>query len=783
MMDHGDFGMDEQQYYRISGLENGRRIESRILEERIQQAVADGVRNIEVEAYGHHGIGGRLWKAGDDPIRVRVVGSSGQRTGSMGFPNTRVEIMGPTSDDVGWLNAGAEITVHGNAANGAANAMAQGKVRVAGNIGARGMTMTKHNPRFDPPELWVLGSVGDYFAEFMAGGIAVVCGYRPQDPDNVLGYRPCVGMVGGRIYFRGPHKGYSQADALLSPISDADWDWLYRNLEIFLDRIRHGDLLQELAVREQWQLLVARGPHDKYAKDRRSMSEFRRESWDRELGPGGLIGDLVTYDRSPIPLITRGNLRRYVPVWENRKYAAPCEASCPTGIPVHERWRLVREGRVDEAVNLALAYTPFPATVCGYLCPNLCMQGCTRGAMNLAPVDISQLGRASIKAQLPTLPPLSGKRIAVLGGGPAGISVAWQLRLHGHEAVVYDQRKSLGGKIAFQIPESRIPPEVVEAELDRVRQLIPHVHLQQRLTREDLEAIRADYDFVVVAVGANKPRVLPIPGKERLIPALTFLEQSKTDRVRVGDRVVVIGAGNVGCDAATEAHRLGAREITLIDIQEPLSFGKERKAAEEAGARFRWPCFTRAVTEEGVELTSGEVIPADTVIVSVGDMPDLDFLPESVAVERGFIRVNELNQTTDSRIFAVGDAVKLGLLTDAIGAGRRVARVISDLLSGKQPSVRTPGKIDLSRVKLEYYDPRVLHMEGVQQCASQCSSCGNCRDCGICTAICPESAISRWEGDGGFEMRVDPDRCIGCGFCAGACPCGIWNLVENDPLE
>jgi len=184
-----------------------------------------------------------------------------------------------------------------------------------------------------------------------------------------------------------------------------------------------------------------------------------------------------------------------------------------------------------------------------------------------------------------------------------------------------------------------------------------------------------------------------------------------------------------------------------------------------------------------VELTTGEVIPADTVIVSVGDMPDLDFLPESVAVERGFIRVNELNQTTDSRIFAVGDAVKLGLLTDAIGAGRRVARVISDLLSGKQPGVRTPGKIDLSRIKLEYYDPRVLHMEGVQQCASQCSSCGSCRDCGICTAICPESAISKWEEDGRFEMRVDPDRCIGCGFCAGACPCGIWNLVENDPLE
>ena len=118
---------------------------------------------------------------------------------------------------------------------------------------------------------------------------------------------------------------------------------------------------------------------------------------------------------------------------------APCESTCPSGIPVQERWRLVREGRVDEAVDLALAYTPFPATVCGYLCPNLCMQSCTKQSAFMAPVDITQLGKASLDAGLPELPPLSGKKIAVIGGGPAGISVAWQLRLKGHEAVIFDR--------------------------------------------------------------------------------------------------------------------------------------------------------------------------------------------------------------------------------------------------------------------------------------------------------------------------------------------------------
>ncbi len=701
----------------------------------------------------------------------------------MGFPNTHIEIMGPASDDVGWLNAGAEITVHGHATNGTANAMAQGKIYVAGNIGARGMTMTKYNPRFAPPELWVLGSVGDYFAEFMAGGIAVVCGYDAQNPDNVLGYRPCVGMVGGKIFFRGPHRGYRQTDAKLVPVADEDWAWLAENLQVFLEKIDRANLYQELAEREQWQLLEARTPLERGFRPRRSMSDFRVEVWDKELGAGGLIGDLIDLDRGAVPLLTTGELRRFVPVWENRTYIPPCEASCPTGIPVHDRWRLIREGRVDEAVDLALAYTPFPATVCGYLCPNLCMQGCTRQWAGMTPVDVRSLGKASVKAKLPELPPLSGNRIAVIGGGPGGISVAWQLRQRGHEAVIFDLEKKLGGKISSLIPRSRIPDEIVEAELERVRKALPHIHLQQKLGQEEIETLKEDYDFLVVAVGAQKPRILPVPGKERMIPALQFLRQSKAGQAKVGKRLVVIGAGNVGCDAAAEAHRLGAEEVTLIDIQTPLSFGAERKAAEEAGAKFRWPCFTKAVTEEGVELTTGEVIPAETVIISIGDEPDVDFLPETVRTKNGFIEVNDIFQTTDPQIFAIGDAVKLGLLTDAIGAGRTAAQAISDILAGKRPRGDTRQIIDRSRIKLEYFDPRLQSFESVDHCAMECSSCGSCRDCGVCITICPKGAISKKEdGENGLEMVVDPDKCIGCGFCAGACPCGIWNLVANDPL-
>ena len=753
----------------LAGMEKGIRVDSRILEERIQKAVSDGQRNIEIVGHGQHGIGGRLWKAGEERVLIRVSGTSGQRLGSMGFPNTFIDVIGPASDDVGWLNAGAHIVVRGNATNGVGNAMAQGKIFIAGDTGARAMTMTKHNPRFDPPELWVLGSVGDSFAEFMAGGIAVICGHDATRTDNVLGYRPCVGMVGGKIFFRGPHKGYSMEDARLTEPDNEEWQWLTSNIKKFLDNIDQAELYLHLTSdRKQWQLLVARKPHEKAGK----------------ISKRGLIGDLSSLDRSPIDVITTGILRRFVPVWENNKYLPPCQANCPTGIPVQKRWELIRKGLIEQAVDMSLSYTPFPATVCGYLCPNLCMENCTRQTEKLPPVDITLLGKASLKAHTPEPAASSGKKIAVIGGGASGLSVAWQLWMKGHEPVLFEMRDRLGGKITDMIPSSRIPDEVVEHELNRVSEQVAHINLQHPLTKEEFSELKETHDFVVIAIGAQKPRLMPVPGSEKAIPALEFLRQSKKDSVKVGGRVVVIGAGNVGCDAAAEAARLGAKDVTLIDIQQPASYGKERKAAEAAGAKFLWPRFTKAITEEGVELMDGELLPADTVIVSIGDLPDLSFLPEDITTDRGFIVVDDHYQSSDPLVFAIGDAVKLGLLTDAIGAGRLAAQAIDDLLKGKYETFDRLPAIKKERVKLEYFNPRILTFDDPGSCASQCASCGACRDCGVCETICPESAISRRGLDGNdYEYIVNDDRCIGCGFCAGACPTGIWRLVENEPLE
>ena len=778
--------MTSNQFYKISGIKDDKRLPSRVVEEMVLKEVNRGRRKLEIEAFGQHGIGGRIWKTGREPVHIRITGHSGQRTGSLGFPNTRIEVLGPASDDVGWLNAGAEIIVHGHASNGTMNGAAQGKVYIAGSIGARGMTMTKHNPRFDPPELWVLGAAGDYFGEFMAGGTTVICGHGMHKRPDVIGYRPFVGMVGGRAFVRGSVDDISDKDAKIVPIPDDEWDWLSANLREFLSKIGKEELFKLLSKRSEWNLVRAKSQQEKLKMDRHSsMTQFRKESWDRELGEGGLIGDIQRIDNEPVPLVASGELRRFVPVWENRKYKAPCQTACPTGIPVQERWHMIRSGLTDEALKTGLNYSPFPATVCGYLCPNPCMGSCTRGMAGMPAIDVKKLGCACKELSVPDVPEKSGGRVAVIGAGPAGISVAWHLSLKGHEAVLFDQSDDIGGKIKSVIPESRYDTKTFETELDRVKQLVSKIRLNTTVDEKEFRRIRKKYDYTVVATGSSLPRLPGIEGIERAEPAMDFLWAARKNAAEPGEKMVIIGAGNVGCDVATEAHRLGAKQITLIDVQKPASFGEERDAAERVGAQFRWPCFTSRITEEGVELKDGEIIEADRVIVSIGEYPDTGWVKNQVETKHDFISVDPVFRTSDSRVFAIGDCVTPGLLTEAIGMGKRTAETLDRLINGEDPEtlVDEREQIDIDRVSLEYFSPLKNTFESLEECAGECASCGRCRDCGICTAVCPEGAISRAKASNKeFEYIVDGDRCIGCGFCAGACPCGVWSLVPNTPL-
>ncbi len=762
--------------------------------ERLVREAAANTPSLILESYGQHNIGIRLQREGG--LHLKVHGPSGQRLGCMGMPGTTILCEGPTSDDVGYLNIGAEITVLGDATNGACNAMANGKVYIGGSIGSRGLTMTKWNPDYTRPELWVLGSTGDSFAEFNCGGIAVVCGVSPKNPDNILGYRPCVGMVGGLLYFRGPiDNSFPKSNARLDRPDDGQWQWLIENIPVFLGKIGKADLLSSLTRREEWQVLVTVTPQERALMfaGPMPMAEFRNRFWNKAFGGGDPLRDLAPgLDRSVIEAIVTGDLRRRKPYWANCESAAPCTYYCPIHIPTVDRLRLIREGQIDEAYEMILRYTPLPASVCGSVCPNLCMENCSRRGVD-DPIDVQVLGRAVGNFPAPKPAESLGKKVAIIGGGPAGMNVAWQLALAGIEAHIFEKDGMIGGKLAQVIPWERLSQAIWDVEIKRFLAM-PNikVNLNVDMDREKFARLQQDYDYLVIAVGTHEPRRIAFPGHERVITALDFLKKAKGKTpLSVGREVVVIGAGNVGCDVACEAYRLGAEKVTLVDIQKPLAFGKEKEAAEALGAEFRWPVMTREVTAEGLVMNTGEVIPAQTVIISIGDIPALPFLPDSVETVTiggaAWITTDKAHVTSNARILAVGDVEKPGLATNALGAGKTAAEFIVASITGVDWQPFTKPLIPQQALTITHYAPDISRATETAQ-ADRCLSCASCRDCHLCETICPTGAISRrelppanetgspFEPERMYEYVSDDKKCIACGFCADTCPCGIWTM-------
>ncbi|MCK4537009.1 MAG: FAD-dependent oxidoreductase, partial [Desulfuromonadales bacterium] len=684
--------------------QNNQRISTQQLLQQIYAELEKGETSFEVLSSGHHDIGGPLWTEDGSPLYFEVR-NPGQRIGSFGLEGTEILVHGSAPADAGWLNAGATLTILGDGGDTTAHCSASGKIYVAGRVGTRSGSLMKHDPAYDAPQFWVLKNTGSFPFEFMGGGIGVVCGYDSDGFESVLGDRACVGMVGGTIYVRGPVNNLSEEVWLLD-LDDADQQFLTENMPVFLGKIKRPKLLKDLTDFSQWKKILAKTYEERNIHSRITMREFRLNNW---VADGGIFGGLVQDDYGQVAgLVNTGEDRLQIPHWQDKRFGAPCQVACPSNIPTQDRINLLRQGKYEEALQLVLKYSPFPASVCGEVCPNPCMDACSRRYVD-KPVTMKELGRLSRDVPAPELQPASGKHIAVIGGGPGGLSAAWQLRLLGHQVTVYEADTEVGGKLRQVIPTERLPEDSLNSEIKRIKDIGIEIKAGTKVDTALFETLRKESDAVVIASGAHNAVVIPFPGHERLVKGLDFLKEVNAGKQpKVGKRVVVLGAGNAGMDTCLGAYAMGAEKVIAIDIQRPAAFKHEIDHVKALGGEVRWPVFTDKITAEGLWTKEGELIEADMVIIAIGERPDLSYVPREWLTDRGMMDVDACGQVAKAPgVFAIGDTTEPGLLTHAIGAGQEAALQIDDLLAGKElvPIVK-PEMINQSCLSKERFKPR-----------------------------------------------------------------------------
>ena len=293
---------------KIKTLKNNIRISTQELLQTIEKKIENGHTEFEIEACGQHDIGGSSWTKNGKNLIFNIT-NPGQRVGAMGMDGTKIVVDGSAPADIGWLNSGAEIVVKGDGGDTAAHCAAGGKIYVAGRVGTRSGALMKHDPKFEPPQFWVLKNTGSFSFEFMGGGIAVVCGYDCEDLPSVLGNRSCVGMVGGTVYVRGKVEGLAKCVEQVT-LDKYDKDFLKSGMKEFLSEIDETNLAEELLDFSKWTKII---PLPKELKEKKiSVKEFKQQEWFED----GLFGDLVDDNGEVYTLAQTGVARLRKPIWD-----------------------------------------------------------------------------------------------------------------------------------------------------------------------------------------------------------------------------------------------------------------------------------------------------------------------------------------------------------------------------------------------------------------------------------------------------------------------------------
>ena len=397
----------------------------------------------------------------------------------------------------------------------------------------------------------------------------------------------------------------------------------------------------------------------------------------------------------------------------------PCVALCPAGVDIPGYVALVSEGRYADAVKLIRKDNPFP-TACAYICEHPCEARCRRGMID-DPINIRGLKKFAVNnAGTVPNPPCAqdtGKRVAIVGGGPGGLSAAYYLRLMGHSVTVYEQQKKLGGMLRYGIPSYRFPREKLDEEIASILSTGIEVKLETTIGKDiSYNDLRKQYDALYLAIGAQTDKKTGIPGEDSqgVISAVEMLRGIGDDIMPdfTGKKVVVIGGGNVAMDVTRSAIRLGAEKVSCVyrrrqadmtalaeEVEGALAEGAElltlqapvRIEADENGhATALWvqPQIIGPVGRDGRprpnKADCPEVrIPADLILVAIGQGVETHYFEEGgVPVRRGsFLAEEDSSLDTQEGVFAGGDCVT-GPATAirAIAAGKVAAANIDEYL-------------------------------------------------------------------------------------------------------
>lgn len=523
-----------------------------------------------------------------------------------------------------------------------------------------------------------------------------------------------------------------------------------------------------------------------------------------------------------------GNWRVERPVYVERQ--PPCTTVCPASEDV-QRWLFhAEEGDYESAWRVIMEKNPLPA-VMGRACFHPCEGSCNRAQLDEA-VGINAverfLGDRALEAgwTVPVNVAHSGRKILIIGSGPAGLSAAYFLRLDGHDVTIYESAALPGGMMRYGIPAYRLPRDVVDAEIARLIDM--GVVIETDHPVDDALGAMTDggFDAVVVAVGAQKGRHYDIPSGDasKVMDAVSMLRDFEAgDEPILGRRVIIYGGGDTAMDAARSATRLGAREAIVVyrRTRDRMPAHDEEVAdALAEGVQMRWLTTIRSadsdrvmvermsLDENGVAVGTGDFdeLEADSLVLALGQDTDLGLLEgvEGVDLVDGTITVDEHQRTGRPGIFAGGDAASVGMgdrtLTGAIGQGRAAARAVSAYLRGNEPeSDVLADPADFERINPWYYSdadrtmrPRLeaarrrntfeevvggLTADDALFEARRCLSCGNCFECDNCFGVCPDNAVIKLGTGAGYEFNYD--YCKGCGICVSECPCGAIDLVPE----